>query len=170
MRSADIVALFDFNYWANGELLKTIAAANLSDAQLTASGTFTYRGLRSTLLLILDVESSWRKRLTGLPTAVWDASLNEADFPDVESLREGWRADEAEMREWLGTLTDADLDATVDLGDDDSFPLWFYLVHIVTHSEQQRRDVQLLLRDVGVEPPDLEFLYYADHLAGAEKP
>ena len=69
------------------------------------------------------------------------------------------------MRTWLATLTDSDLAAATDLGDGDSFPLWYYLVHIVTHSEQQRRDVQLLLRDAGVEPPDLEFLDHADHLA-----
>ena len=165
MRSQDIASLFDFNYWANDALLKTIRAASLSDAQLAAPGTFTYRGLRATLVLILDVESSWRKRLQGLPAAIWDTSLDEGDFPSIEPLEVSWRADEAEMRTWLATLTDSDLAAATDLGDGDSFPLWYYLVHIVTHSEQQRRDVQLLLRDAGVEPPDLEFLYYADHLA-----
>lgn len=34
----------------------------------------------------------------------------------------------------------------------------------MTHSEQQRRDAQLILRHLGQEPPDLEFLYYADTL------
>ena len=164
MKSRDIAALFDFNYWANGQLLKTITAANLSDDHWVAPGTFTYRGLRATLVFILDVESSWRKRLQGLPAAVWDTSLDEGDFPSLQPLADRWRDDEREMRDWLASLTDADLAATMDLGDGDSFPLWYYLVHIVTHSDQQRRDVQLLLRSQGIEPPDLEFLYYADQL------
>ena len=63
------------------------------------------------------------------------------------------------------TPTDADLVTIRDLSDGDRFPLWYYLVHIVTHSEQQRRDAQLILRHLGHEPPDLEFLYYADALA-----
>ena len=56
-----------------------------------------------------------------------------------------------------------------DLGDADRFPLWYYLVHIVTHSEQQRRDAQLILRHLGHEPPDLEFLYYADSLGASHR-
>jgi hypothetical protein len=35
-------------------------------------------------------------------------------------------------------------------------------------SEQQRRDAQLILRYLGHEPPDLEFLSYADSLAEAD--
>jgi uncharacterized damage-inducible protein DinB len=69
------------------------------------------------------------------------------------------------MRAWIGGLDDEALVAIQDLGDGDRFPLWYYLFHIVTHSEQQRRDAQLILRHLGHEPPDLEFLYYADSLA-----
>ena len=85
-----------------------------------------------------------------------------------KALAEHWARDEAKMRAWLAARSDADLSAIQDLGNADRFPLWYYLVHIVTHTEQQRRDAQLILFHLGHEPPDLEFLYYADSLAEAD--
>ena len=162
MRATDIKALFDFTYWADRQLLA--AAEVAGPGAFTRPVTITYRNLRDTLVHTLDVEASWRRRLRGEPKSSWDASLMPESYPLVAALAADWARDEAEMRVWLATLTDADLLAIQDLGDGDRFPLWYYLVHIVTHSEQQRRDAQLVLRDLGHEPPDLEFLYYADTL------
>jgi uncharacterized damage-inducible protein DinB len=165
MRTVDMEALFDFTYWADRTILK--ACRTLPAEAFSRPVSITYRDLRGTLVHTLDVEMSWRRRLRGEPKAVWDASLAAADYPSVAALEKRWAQDEAEMRAWIRGLTDADLAATQDLGDSDRFPLWFYLVHIVTHSEQQRRDAQLILRHLGSEPPDLEFLYYADSLAAS---
>jgi uncharacterized damage-inducible protein DinB len=166
MRAVDIAALLAFNYWANRQLLE--AAKALPQATLRVVPTFTYRSLRGTLVHTLDVEMSWRARLRGESPAVWDRSLNEDDYPSVTDMADAWVEDEREMLTWLRTLTDEDLEAVVDLGNRDRFPLWYYMVHIVTHSEQQRRDVQLLLRSFGIEPPDLEFLYYADTIGSSK--
>ncbi len=162
MRTADIQALFDFTYWADRAILQ--AAAGITEAEFKAPISITYRNLCGTLVHALDVEMSWRRRLRGEPKEIWDASLSVDDYPTVDALSERWAQDEAEMRTWLASLHDVDLIAIWDLGNADRFPLWFYLVHIVTHSEQQRRDAQLILRHFGQEPPDLEFLYYADSL------
>jgi len=162
MRGVDVRSLFDFTYWADRQLLQVTAAIPVE--AFTAPITFTYRNLRGTLVHALDVEMSWRRRLRGEPREIWDASLSADDFPTAEALAEHWARDEAEMRAWLTSLTDDDLLAIQDLGNADRFPLWYYLIHIVTHSEQQRRDAQLILRHLGHEPPDLEFLYYADSL------
>ena len=163
MRATDIQALFDFTYWADRQLL---AAAEVVGADaFTRSVEVTYRNLRDTLVHTLDVEMSWRRRLRGEPTSNWDTTLAPESYPTAADLAAAWARDEAEMRAWLASLTYADVDAIQDLGDGDRFPLWYYLVHIVTHSEQQRRDVQIVLRHLGHEPPDLEFLYYADSLA-----
>ncbi|MDP9271207.1 MAG: hypothetical protein M3P14_09610 [Chloroflexota bacterium] len=97
---------------------------------------------------------------------MWDRSLADDDYPTVTQLAEHWARDEAEMRAWLESLTDDDLAAVADLGNADRFPLWYYLVHIVTHSEQQRRDAAIILVNLGHTPPELEFLYYADSLTG----
>ena len=162
MRTVDIEALFDFTYWANRKILEAATAVPVEG--FTRPVTITYRDLRGTLVHTLDVELSWRRRLRGQPKAVWDASIEVDDYPMADALAEHWARDEVEMREWLATLTDDDLLAIQDLGNTDRFPLWFYLIHIVTHSEQQRRDAQLILRHLGHEPPVLEFLSYADSL------
>ncbi len=166
MRTVDISALFDFTYWADRQILH--AAAAIPDEDFTRPVAITYRDLRGTLVHTLDVEMSWRRRLRGEPKEIWDASLSVDDYPTADALAEHWARDETEMRAWLATLSDAELSAIQDLGNADRFPLWYYLVHIVTHSEQQRRDAQLILRHLDHEPPDLEFLYYADSLAEAD--
>jgi uncharacterized damage-inducible protein DinB len=163
MRIADIQALFDFTYWADRQILRAAAAIPTED--FTRPITITYRNLRGTLVHTLDVEMSWRRRVRGEPKEVWDASLSVDDYPTPVALQGAWARDEAEMRAWLTSLSDDDLTAIADLGNADRFPLWYYLVHIVTHSEQQRRDAQVILRHLGHEPPDLEFLYYADSFA-----
>lgn len=163
MRTVDIEALFDFTYWADRTILE--ASSAIPDDAFRRPTSIAFRDLRGTLVHTLDVEMSWRRRLRGEPKAVWDTSLSVEDYPTVTALAAHWAQDEEEMRSWIQDLTDSDLVAIHDLGDGDRFPLWFYLVHIVTHSEQQRRDAQLILRHLGKEPPDLEFLYYADSLA-----
>jgi len=165
MRTVDIEALFDFTYWADRQVLE--AASAVPAAAFARPAPIGYRDLRGTLVHTLDVEMSWRRRLRGEPKAIWDSSLADEDYPTVTDLARRWAEDEIEMRAWVHGLTDAELVAIQDLGDGDRFPLWFYLVHIVTHSEQQRRDAQLILRHLGAEPPDLEFLYYADSLAAS---
>jgi uncharacterized damage-inducible protein DinB len=166
MRNPDIQALFDFTYWADRQILQ--AAAGLPTEDFTRPVAITYRNLRGTLVHTLDVEMSWRRRLRGEPKQVWDATLSVDDYPTAGVLAEHWARDEAEMRAWLASLSDEDLTAIVDLDNADRFPLWFYLVHIVTHSEQQRRDAQIILTHLGHEPPDLEFLSYADSLVEAD--
>ena len=162
MRATDIQALFDFTYWADRQLLA--AAEAVGTEAFTRPVTITYRNLRDTLVHTLDVEASWRRRLRGEPKSSWDVSLMPESYSTVADLASDWARDEADMRTWLASLTDADVGAIQDLGDGDRYPLWYYLVHIVTHSEQQRRDIQIVLRHLGHEPPDLEFLYYADSL------
>ena len=164
MRRDDTLALFDFTYWANREILA--AAADLPTAVFTAPASFTYRNLRGTLVHALDVELSWRRRLRGESPEVWDQSLVDGDYPSAAPLAEHWTGDEAEMRTWLQSLSDDDLAATVDLGNADRFPLWYYLMHVVTHSAQQRRDAALIIEAAGKAPPEVDFLYYADSLTG----
>jgi len=164
MRRDDILALFDFTYWANRQVLR--AASSVPAEAFVAPAACTYRNLRGTLVHTLDVELSWRRRLRGEPREVWDTTLEDDAFETTASLAEEWARDEAEMRAWLQSLGDDELAAIVDLGDADRFPLWYYLIHIVTHSAEQRRDAALILENLGHSPPDLEFLYYADSLTG----
>jgi len=154
----DIDVLFDFMYWVNGRLLD--AADHLAPEQFTDPSTATTRDLRATLVHELDVEWSWRLNLRNLLMDD-ESELNPADFPDVTSLRERWKQDEAEMRVWLGTLSDGDLATDVaSTFTRDRRPLWHYLVHILTHAAQQQADAATLLTSAGHSPGDIGFIAF----------
>ncbi len=164
MRRPDILSLFGFNYWANRHLLEV--ASKLGPAVWTAPSDITTRDLRATLVHTLDVEWSWRLRLQKRPKDEWgpDVELKPADYPDVATLAKHWERDEHEMRVWLASLEDEALAADWSDGGKDSFPLWYFLVHLITHSQQQRSDAALLLTRAGHSPGNIEFLDYADTL------
>lgn len=162
MNKAGVIALYDFTYWANRHLLEV--AAQLTPEQWVAPSDITERSLRATLVHTLDVEWSWRLRLQKRPKEEWgsDVELKPEDYPTVASLAVRWARDEAEMRSWLASLDDATLASDWDISDKRLFPLWTYLVHIVTHSQQQRSDAAILLTRAGHSPGNIEFLDYAD--------
>lgn len=117
MEKADLLMLFDYSYWATGQILQT--AHDLSPEEFIAPTAVTYRNLRGTLVHTLDVERGWRGRLRGEPREAWDVELPDDDFPTVPALAGAWREDEAEMRAWLGGLDDETIRSMVDLGPKD---------------------------------------------------
>ncbi len=158
MRTSDVHSLFDYMYWVSGRILD--AVEGLTVAEWTAPATVTTRDLRATLVHELDVEWSWRLNLQG-GLSDDEADLRPEDYPDVASIREHWRRDEADMRAWLDALTDDELAAHVQSGlTSDSRPLWQYLVHIVMHAAQQQADAATLLGMAGRSPGELGYLEF----------
>ena len=154
MNKADLQRLFEYSYWATGQILRT--AEELPPEDFVAPTDVTYRNIRGTLVHTLDVERSWRLRLRGEPRETWDPELPEGDFPDVRALSAAWRDDEGAMRTWLGTLDDESVEGIVDLGPKDRCPLSVFLLHIITHSTQQRRDAAILLERAGHPAPEID--------------
>lgn len=160
MRRAELATLIDYNYWAHRRVLAT--AARLTDAQFTLRSVIVGRDLRATLVHTLDVECSWRRRLQRRPEAEWKKALAVTDYLNVRSLTDHWTRDEAEMRAWVATLDDGALARGADLDPREQYPLWYYVVHMVTHSQQHRAESAQLLTQLGQSPGDLDFLDYAD--------
>lgn len=159
MRISDAVTLFDHLYWTRDAVLRS--AAELSTEAFTSTDTVTTRDLRATLVHELDVQWSWRERLRGADWAEWgeEAELKAEDYPTVDALAEHWQRDEAEMRAWLASLTDADLDAPP-VRDEDAQPLWHYVMHLVSHGIQQFSEIAVLLTRAGHSPGDIGFLEF----------
>ena len=158
MVQAQVEALIGHMYWANDRVLG--AAELLSADEFVAPTDLTTRSLRETLVHELDVEWSWRLNLQGRSDEAPD-ELEPESFPDVASLRERWRQDEAEMRTWIGSLTEEQLVAPVySAQTDETRPLWEFVVHVTNHATQQRADAATLLTLAGHSPGDFEFLDY----------
>ena len=160
MRQAELATLFDYMYWAHRRVLAT--AARLTDAQFTLRSVIVGRDLRATLVHTLDVECSWRLRLQRRPAEEWRKTLATTDYRNVAALTDHWTRDEADMRAWITSLDDAALARSADLDPKEQYPLWYYLVHLVTHSQQHRAESAQLLTQLGQSPGDLDFLDYAD--------
>jgi uncharacterized damage-inducible protein DinB len=157
MRTSDVVTLFDYLYWVRDRVLQT--ATDLDPETFRSSDSVTNRDLRATLVHELDVQWSWRERLKGADWDEWgpDAELKGSDYPDVAAIGDQWQRDEAEMRAWLASLSDADLDAAPIL-DEDRQPLWHYVMHLISHGIQQFSEAAVLLTQAGHSPDDSGFL------------
>ncbi len=157
--------LFDYMYWAHRRILET--AAKLTDAQFTLPSVIAGRDLRATLVHTLDVEMSWRGRLQRRPEAELRKALPVSAYRRVATLADDWRREEAAMRRWLASLDDDALARGTVLDPDprtERRPLWYFLIHVVTHSHQHRSESAQLLTQLGRSPGDLDFLDYADSL------
>jgi uncharacterized damage-inducible protein DinB len=165
VRKSDIATLFDYLYWMRDRILEP--ATKVSPVVFNSPSNVTSRNLRGTLVHEMDVEWSWRERLRGSSPDAWgpEGELNPSDFPSVAAVAEHWRRDEKEMRDWLDGLTDKELSSPAKADGLGDFPLWFYLMHVVSHGIQQLSDAATLLSESGQSPGDLEFLGYADSLS-----
>jgi len=159
MRTTDAATLLDHLYWIRDRVLA--AAASLDASAFTAADTVTSRNLRDTLVHELDVQWSWRERLRGADWEEWgeDAELRGEDYATIQAVAEHWQRDEAFMREWLASLTDADLDAPP-VRDEDRQPLWHYVMHLYSHGLQQFSEAAVLLTRAGHSPDDIGFLEF----------
>ena len=166
MRRKDLETLFGFSYWMKDRVLA--CAAKLTTAEFQAPSGLTTRDLRGTLVHTLDVEGSWRARLQGRPEEVWKKELPLSDYPTAKALIDHWQRDEREMRAWLASLDDEKLAQIHDLErgspPKERFPLWYYVLHIHTHTQQQLGDAAVLLTRMRQSPGNIEFLEYADFI------
>lgn len=157
MNVKDILFLYEYNYWANKRILD--ASTRVSQEQFDAPASFPYGGLHGTLFHILEAEFAWRMFFEN---DNWDApDLNPEEFPSLASLQECWVNEETEMRTFLTTLSDSDLEThryyTTNEGDARDRILWHCLVHVVNHGTQHRSEAAALLTDYGCSPGDLDF-------------
>ena len=164
MRGPDIERLVGYLYWMRDRVLD--AAGAMGPEAFAATAAVNGRDLRHTLVHELDVEWSWRQRLRDAPPQTWgpEAELRVDDYPTVEALATHWRTDEAEMRSWIATLSDEDLESAWTAGGLEGFPLWYYLMHILSHGIQQLTDAAAILSEAGRSPGDLDFLNAVDDL------
>jgi len=156
MQTTDIQSLFDYLYWRRDRVLA--GADALGAAAFVATAGVASRDLRGTLVHELDVERSWRLRLQGTPDADWDQTLQDADYPAVQGLREQWAGDETEMLAWIAGQSDADLAAPVTVNRLDGFALEAYLTHVVMHGIQSFSEAGVLLAAAGHSVGDVDFL------------
>ena len=149
--------LFTYNYWARDLQLRACAA--LTEVQFLRPLGGSFPSVRDTLAHLVLVEWIWLERFRGrsprsLPTA--------AEFPTLAAIAGRWSAEEREMRAFLAGLTDEALNRVETYvstrGETWSYPLWRMIVHLLNHQSYHRGQITNQLRQLGVQPPPVDFL------------
>ena len=161
MDLATIRALYRYNSWANERTLDAVSHVSLAD--LSSDMKSSHGSIRDTLAHVVWSEWIWLQRWKGVsPTT----RLSPTDCPTVASLREAFRAVDAERSTVLGQLTAERLLHLVEYtnlkGETWRYPLWQQLHHVVNHGTYHRGQVVTMLRQLGATPEATDFLVYCD--------
>jgi len=154
---ATINELFAHNYWARDCQLHACAA--LTEEQFVRNLGSSFGSVRDTLVHLIETEWIWLERWLGrFP----QPGLSPQEFPSVRAVTEKWNAVEREMRKFLATLTDEALVKPVTYlsqkGDSFTYELWRPMLHLIIHQSYHRGQVTTLLRQLGLQPPTVDFL------------
>jgi uncharacterized damage-inducible protein DinB len=164
MNISDIQLLYDYNYWANQLMLTT--AAELSPEQLTQRTGFPWDTLQGTLVHMLDVENMWRNLL--IHQRVLPRLIETEEFPTLDSIMTAWKQDEAEMRAYLDSLQDSDMENIIRYDVEEGQRervLWHCLVHVVNHGTQHRSECAQMLTSFGHSPGGIDLSLYLNQRA-----
>lgn len=130
--------------------------SQLTPEQFTQSVAGSYGSIRNTLVHTLSAEWGWLDRCGG---ARRGPPLKGDDYPTLESVMTQWNKVEECVREFLSTLSDADLLSYKEyvLGDAKrSLPLGEMLHQGANHAVHHRGQVALLLRMLGCNPGNFD--------------
>jgi uncharacterized damage-inducible protein DinB len=163
MNSNEIKLLYEYNFWSDRRILTACARVSSEQYAASASIGLGYQSLRATVLHILGSERGWRRLCQGVPVVDWE-ELTEADLPTIQSLEGRWQAEEQEMRAYIASLTDDDLQGIVRYPVDNGIVrervLWHCLYHLVNHGTQHRSEAAALLTGYGQSPGDFDFTLF----------
>jgi uncharacterized damage-inducible protein DinB len=159
MNLDDIRRLFDYTEYANALALD--AAEKLTEAQRRHDFKISHGSIHGTLVHMAGAEWIWLERWKGMShTHIWTAD----DFADAAALRSRWREIETERRELLESLTEErlrqDLSYKNIKGEPFALPLVDQMQHVVNHATLHRGQVVGMIRQLGLQPPTVDLLYY----------
>jgi uncharacterized damage-inducible protein DinB len=149
--------LFDYNYWAQDRQLQ--ACACLTEEQFLRPLGNSFPSLRDTLTHLLAVEWLWLERWRGRSP---QTLLAPEEFPALTALSQRWQTVEHEMREYVAGLSEEALECPVTCvstrGQTWTYTLWRMILHLLHHQSYHRGQVTALLRQLGAQPPKVDFL------------
>jgi uncharacterized damage-inducible protein DinB len=149
--------LFRYNYWARDRQLKACEA--LTAEQFLRPLGSSFSSIRDTLTHLVAAEWFWLDCWLGRPTG---PMLSPEEFPTLAAVSERWHVVELETREYLAALRENALPGPITFVDSRgatwTYILWRTILHLLQHQSYHRGQVTTLLRQVGIEPPEVDFL------------
>ena len=155
---AFVKELFDYNYWARDRLVQVCSTLTAEQFVRPLGGSF--ESVHGTLAHMIAAERLWLERWKGRPAR---ALQPPEQFPVTSAgIAECWVAVEREMRAYLDGLSEATIELPVSYvnfkGETWEYALWRMMVHVLNHQSYHRGQASTLLRQLGAQPPSLDFL------------
>lgn len=166
MGPEDMVALYEYNAWADRRVLE--AASALTREQFTKQMGSSFSSVRDTLAHIYGVEWLWLERFQGRsPMAIPD----DSGFADIAKLKASWAAFETRLLNFVRGLTQEDLERVMEYKTMKygvyRNPLWQSMQHLVNHGTYHRGQITTMLRQLGAQPILTDLMHFYREQAGA---
>lgn len=161
---AYIEQLMDYNYWANGLILKF--AEKLTNETFISPVSETVGSPREILGHVMFAETVWLDRMQGVQKPVEELrkTLRAEKYPEIKDLYGDWFDIELRMRQFLAEMDEKTLlnTFTYSRGDDavhedryiDIFTQLFF------HGMQHRANMAQILTDFGHSPGNIDYIVY----------
>ena len=108
MKPEEMVALYDYNAWADRRVLE--AASTLSKEEFLKPMGSSFSSIRDTLAHIFGVEWLWLERFQGRsPASIPDGN----EFTELNILKARWMEFEPTLLKFVRGLTESDLDRVI---------------------------------------------------------
>ena len=164
MNLGDIQQLLSYTEWANELAME--AAARLNDDGLRRDVGISHKSIFGTLVHMAGAEWIWLERWHGYsPTKAeaWTRWSTDA-FNDLNTLREHWTELVNRRAKFVSQLDESTLAGELAFkllsGDPSSMPLINQMQHVVNHATMHRGQVVGMIRQLGIEPPATDLLFY----------
>jgi uncharacterized damage-inducible protein DinB len=153
-----IRALYQYNEWANDHVLAV--ASGLSESEFRGNQGASFESVEGNLAHIVAGQSVWWARWTEGENP---QSLGES-IRGFEAIRKSFERSHRELREYLSSLTEADLERVLSYTDNRGNPqarvLWQLLAHLVNHGTHHRAETAMALTAMGHAPGELGYQFF----------
>jgi len=143
MTADDIRHLYDYHFALNRRLWDRCIVP-LDNKPYTRKLGKSVGSVRNQMVHLMNMDQRW---FCGLRQVEVPGLLNPVHFSNRDKLRQQWGAVEAEMREYLNRLQDADLHQPYG----ENMQVWQVLFHVLNHGTDHRAQTLAMLNELGVQ-------------------
>ena len=164
MDLTDIKHLFTYTEWANDLAME--AAGKLSDDNLRRDVGISHKSIFGTLLHMAGAEWIWLERWNGRSPRKDEAwpQWSPDSCADLATLKERWNNVVAQRTRYVSELDESRLASELPFkllsGDPSSLRLIDQMQHVVNHATLHRGQVVGMIRQLGIDPPSTDLLFY----------
>jgi uncharacterized damage-inducible protein DinB len=153
-----------YNRWANLRLIET--SVELDTKRFMQRVESSFPSVQKTWIHIIWAEELWYERWN---SRSFITEYSSDDFPTVESIRNKIEVLSANQLQYIKILKPEDAEKKISYenikGEKWEYSLSQMVHHMFVHSVYHRGQIVTMLRQLGLQPPGLDYLVYVDEMA-----